>query len=309
MRIKFTTHLQGFRGTAKGDDPNVDKLFNPLSPSVAAEYRNKKSAIQNIIADTGTAVPATFGSNGKNFLSVGGWYATTAAFALAALNKLSSCELLREDKTIEIGEYKKSPEYTRVLKEAYDSGCRVFRPPVAKLHVSIAITNYEEDFVYGTYPKNILSNIEIVREPPLEVVPLHQVAANLSAYVSSLLRQIQNTGKPGMARDWLREAITNMSKVRSIVTEGLTTTTPESSEWKTKLIEAIDKMSHTLDTQTRTISRWDMRRWATSFQNEPDSNLLKLSGLAVFDERPEPEDAEINVNHVSVDDELSIDDI
>lgn len=309
MRIKFTTHLQGFRGTAKGDDPNVDKLFNPLSPSVAAEYRNKKSAIQNVIADTGTAVPNTFGSNGKNFLSIGGWYATTPALALVALENLHRCGLLRDDKTLEIGEYKKNSEYQRILREAYNQGCRMFRPPVAKLHVSIALTKQDSDYVYGTYPKHILSNLEIVCEPPLEVVPLHQVATNLTAYINSLCKQIENTGKPGMAGDWLCEGMRILGNARSIVVESMTMTTEESSAWKSKLIGAIDNCRDALDSKSRENSRWEIRRWAENFPQREDVNILKASGLCVFDERPDPPDSEINVNHIRVDDEMNIDDL
>ena len=185
----------------------------------------------------------------------------------------------------------------------------MFRPPVAKLHVSIALAKEEEDFVYGTYPKSILSNLEIVREPPLEVVPLHQVATNLTAYIKSLAKQIECTGKPGMARTWIEEAMRTLSNARSIVVESMTMTTEESSAWKSKLICAIDGVHDALDSKSRENSRWEIRRWAENIPNRPECSILLASGLSVFDERPEPVDSEINVNHIRVDDELSIDDI
>lgn len=187
MRIKAQILCTGLKASAEDkNNPAIKKLFRVVCPAIDKEFRQKQSAIQNVIADNGASVRRTVDtSRSKSWLSIGpaGDYGVviTQESAVAILHKLNEMGVLLDDRTLELNAWKNSPEAQQALDEAISAGATHFRQPVAKIEVTVFVRPEEEEFVFNCIEEEIRDKIKILREMPLEVTPLYDCADNLRA--------------------------------------------------------------------------------------------------------------------------------
>ncbi|MBO7678409.1 MAG: hypothetical protein J6S75_01930 [Thermoguttaceae bacterium] len=187
MRIKYSVKCSGLKVTAPNkNDPAIKHLFKVVCPAIDEEYRAKQSAMQNTLADNGAGCRRKVDSSkDKSWLSIGAkgdfGVVITQEAAVAVLRKFNEMGVLLDDKTIELNAWKTKPEAQAALKAAIDAGATHFRQPVARIGVTLFVRPEEEEFVFNCIEEEIRDKIKILREMPLEIVPLYNCANNLRA--------------------------------------------------------------------------------------------------------------------------------
>lgn len=238
MRIKANVFSRGFRATADDPSKNYRKdLFKPFDPAIDKEFREKRSVIQNILADCAIAVPdnITDSKSPITILSTGS--VTTPALALAALSELESRKLLRDDRTIELNKWKKSQQYQTIMQEAKDAGCSHFREPCAVIKVTVYCRDEEEKFVFANFPKSIIDAIDIYKEVPLEVAPVYEIAKHVRSYLADLKHELSEASSRRF-KDWLKDAEDSLTRTNSLL-DGLELETNLANQFRANLKTAI----------------------------------------------------------------------
>lgn len=238
MRIKANVFSRGFRATADDPSKNYRKdLFKPFDPAIDKEFREKRSVIQNILADCAIAVPdnITDSKSPITILSTGSL--TTPELALSALTELKSRGLLRDDRTIELNKWKKSAQYQAIMQEAKDAGCSHFREPCAVIKVTLYCRDEEEEFVFSSYPQEVLDDIDIYKEVPLEVAPIYEIAKHVRSYLNTLKSAVSEASSKRF-KYWLKDAEESLNRTLSML-DGLELETNLANQFRANLKTAI----------------------------------------------------------------------
>lgn len=293
MRIKANVFSRGFRATA--DDPSKSykkDFFKPFDPAIDKEFREKRSVIQNIMADCAIAVPdnITDSKAPVTILSTGSL--TTPELALAALTELENRGLLRDDRTIELNKWKKSKQYQAIMQEAKDAGCSHFREPCAVIKVTIYCREEEEKFVFSNFPKSILDAIDLYREVPLEVAPVYEIAKHVRSYLSDLRHELSEASSRRF-KDWLKDAEDSLTRTSSLL-DGLELETNLANQFranlKTAITNAIPAMHEIADEGYYLYAR------EKASVLDPYIDVVANSGMDIFEVRCTNGNSRIDVN-------------
>jgi len=238
MRIKANVFSRGFRATADDPSKNYKKdFFKPFDPAIDKEFREKRSAIQNIMADCAIAVPDNISDSKAPVTILSTGSLTTPELALAALTELENRGLLRDDRTIELNKWKKTSTYQNIMQEAVAAGCTHFREPCAVIKVTMYCRDEEEKFVFANFPKSILDAIDIYKEVPLEVAPVYEIAKHLRSYLSDLRHELSEASSRRF-KDWLKDAEDSLTRTGSLL-DGLELETNLANQFRANLRAAI----------------------------------------------------------------------
>lgn len=288
MRVKYTVKCSGLKVTAENkNDPAIKELFRIVCPKIDIEYRAKQSEIQNAVADNGASVRRTVDtSRSKSWLSIGPagdfGVAVTAESAAKILGKLDELGDLLDDRTFELNAWRNSPEAQAALAKAQAAGAKKFRDPVAKIEVTLFVREEEEKFVFENIPNEILGKIKILREMPLEVVPLYDCADNVRALMADMEKHAVEA-KGGAVYNQIRSTKEVLNRAIGIL-DTLDLGTTKGRTFRDNLIAAIRRADVALD-QVAAIGNW---RWIKSSAHDllvDEIDVAKNSGLDEYELR------------------------
>jgi hypothetical protein len=293
MRIKDNVYARGFRVTA--DDPTKSykkDLFKPFDPAIGEEFKQKRSAIQNVIADAATDVAANVGDS-KSPVTISEYGSiTTPELALVALQKLHSMGLLRDDRSYELNQWRSRPEYAAVMAEARAAGCTHFRSPRAIINITLYIREEEEEFVFSAFPQDILGTIDLLREMPLEVAPVFKIGSNTRKMLTDMQQKIIEVKQISFRNQLAKcEARINRS---TLLLDGLALETRIANQFRSNLKTAMAKAVPVLQSLGREHSPWFVRGRAKEL--DPVIDVIANSGLDVFERRVAPANCRVDTN-------------
>lgn len=293
MRIKYNVFSRGFRVTAADPAKTYKKdFFKPFDPEIASEFAAKRSIIQDILADEAMAIPNDIDNDKSPVTILSTGSLTTPELALTALTELEKRGLLRDDRTIELNQWKKSKQYQAIMQEAVAAGCTHFREPYAVIKITVYCREEEEKSVFKTFPKSILDSIDIYRECPLEVVPLYEIAKNCRGYLTSLKREIEKVHSRRF-KDWLKDAEDSFLRTMTML-DGMELETKLANQFRANLKSALNKAIPAL----QSVAEEDYYLYARDKVSEldPHVDVVANAGLDVFETRCTGGKSRVDVN-------------
>lgn len=289
MTISYTTENSGFSAhsqstrTVRGEGKSTE--FNPLPQEKRVKGRADKSAIQNIFFKH-FGVPNNSG-NSRSFAHSGREYLTTPSLALSALRELEKEGLLRYDEIVDLNNLARGTEYAATIAAARGQGVTRFHKPGLSLKVTLRVREDEIPFIEENYSKEILDNIEVFPEVPIEVQPLWEIAANTDAFLQDAAKSVSTSWM--INRNKLR-SIKKRLEISSEIVANIKVSSSDGIAAKSFVQTALDNKIHACTNDNHSVYSAEMT--IKSFANE---SIVAFAGMDKFNKRVNTRQSSVGV--------------